>query len=118
MVASEVTTILLGGDVMVGRGIDQILSHPGDPALVEASVRDARAYVDLAEEAHGPIPRPVEDRWPWGEALHVLERAAPEARLINLETAITRSDAFDTGKAVHYRSSPENVGVLAVARPA
>jgi poly-gamma-glutamate capsule biosynthesis protein CapA/YwtB (metallophosphatase superfamily) len=28
-----VITIFLCGDVMIGRGIDQILPHPSDPAL-------------------------------------------------------------------------------------
>jgi poly-gamma-glutamate capsule biosynthesis protein CapA/YwtB (metallophosphatase superfamily) len=38
-------TLLLCGDVMLGRGVDQILPHAGDPALREHSVRDARTYV-------------------------------------------------------------------------
>ena len=56
--------LFLAGDVMTGRGIDQALAHPVDPVLFEAYVRDARAYVRLAEEANGPIPRPVDDAWP------------------------------------------------------
>ena len=27
--------LLLAGDVMTGRGIDQVLPHPGDPRLYE-----------------------------------------------------------------------------------
>ena len=49
-------TLFVCGDVMLGRGIDQILPHPGDPALREAHLRDARAYVELAERANGPDP--------------------------------------------------------------
>ena len=45
----------------------------------------------LAERAHGPIPRPAGFAWPWGDALPVLEDAAPDVRVINLETSITRS---------------------------
>src|SRR5688500_10864542 len=52
-------TLFLGGDVMTGRGVDQILRHPSAPDLREAFVRDARDYVDLAELVNGPIPRPV-----------------------------------------------------------
>ncbi|GAA1550219.1 CapA family protein [Actinomadura kijaniata] len=107
----------LGGDVMLGRGVDQILPRPGDPALREAYVRDARTYVRLAEAAHGPIPRPVGFRRPWGEALRVLEEAAPDARIVNLETAITRGGTFAPGKAVHYRMSPGNLPCLAAGRP-
>jgi poly-gamma-glutamate capsule biosynthesis protein CapA/YwtB (metallophosphatase superfamily) len=37
-------TVFACGDVMPGRGVDQILPHPGDPELREPYVRDARAY--------------------------------------------------------------------------
>ncbi|MFI1938289.1 CapA family protein [Streptomyces purpureus] len=110
-------TLLLSGDVMPGRGVDQILAHPGDPALREAYVRDARDYVALAEAANGPIPRPVGPAWPWGDALEVCEAVAPDVRVINLETSVTTSDHFDPGKAVNYRMHPANVDCLTVARP-
>ncbi|GHI08902.1 hypothetical protein AQI88_11690 [Streptomyces cellostaticus] len=110
-------TLFLAGDVMLGRGVDQILAHPGDPGLREAYVRDARDYVALAEAANGPVPRPAGHSWPWGEALAVLERAAPDARVINLETAVTRDGDFAPGKGVHYRMSPANLPALAVVRP-
>lgn len=102
---------------MLGRGVDQILPHPGDPELRESYVRDARGYVELAEAATGPIPKPVDFGWPWGEALPVLEETAPDIRVVNLETAVTRSADFAPGKAVHYRMSPENVPCLAAAEP-
>ncbi|MGV9289120.1 CapA family protein [Streptomyces sp. NPDC003719] len=107
----------LGGDVMLGRGVDQILPHPGDPALRETCIRDARDYVGLAEAANGPIPRPVGFRWPWGEALAVLDEAAPDVRLVNLETSVTGDGDFMPGKGVHYRMSPANLPCLAAARP-
>jgi poly-gamma-glutamate capsule biosynthesis protein CapA/YwtB (metallophosphatase superfamily) len=110
-------TLFLSGDVMTGRGVDQILPHPGDPSLWEAQVRDARGYVQLAESVNGPIPRPVDFQWPWGAALATLEALAPDVRLINLETSVTRSDDAADDKAVHYRMAPENIGCLRVARP-
>jgi poly-gamma-glutamate synthesis protein (capsule biosynthesis protein) len=110
-------TLFLCGDVMVGRGVDQILPHPGAARLWETHVRDARTYVALAEEVNGPIARPVDFGWPWGDALTVLDEVAPDLRLINLETSITRCDDVAHGKAVHYRMTPENVGCLTVARP-
>jgi poly-gamma-glutamate capsule biosynthesis protein CapA/YwtB (metallophosphatase superfamily) len=109
--------LFLCGDVMTGRGVDQILSHPGDPQLWERYVHDARDYIDLAEAANGPISRPVDPTWPWGDALRVLTRISPDARVINLETSITQSDNVAAGKAVHYRMHPANVGCLVVARP-
>lgn len=110
-------TLALCGDVMTGRGIDQILPHPGDPRLAERHVLDAMGYVALAEAANGPIPRPVGAAWPWGEALPVLAGLAPDVRLINLETSITRSSHFAPGKEVHYRMNPANIACLSVARP-
>src|SRR6266536_723360 len=61
---------------MTGRGIDQVLPHPLNPRLYEPYLSDARAYVDLAENANGPVPRPVDFDYIWGEALpnnHVLD---------------------------------------------
>ncbi|MER6736949.1 CapA family protein [Streptomyces puniciscabiei] len=112
-----VVTLFLCGDVMLGRGVDQILPHPGSPVLREGYVTDARTYVELAEAVSGPIPAPVDPAWPWGEALRLLAEAAPDARIVNLETAVTCSDAFVPGKAVHYRMHPANLPALTVARP-
>ncbi|WP_431952086.1 CapA family protein [Nocardia lijiangensis] len=108
-------TVLLGGDVMLGRGMDQILPHPGDPALRERYVDDARTYVELAEDANGAFARPVDFRAPWGAALPFLARA--DVRLINLETAITSDGTFAPAKGIHYRMHPDNVPVLTVIAP-
>lgn len=109
--------LFLCGDVMPGRGVDQILPHPGDPELRERSLLDARDYVAAAEVRNGPIARPVGFAWPWGEALPVLDAARPDARVINLESSITRCDEFAPGKGVHYRMSPDNVRTLTAGRP-
>jgi poly-gamma-glutamate capsule biosynthesis protein CapA/YwtB (metallophosphatase superfamily) len=116
-VADGLMTLFLCGDVMLGRGVDQVLPHPGDPELRERHASDARAYVRLAERANGPIPRPADFPRPWGDALDVLDGMAPDARVINLETSITRSAEYAPGKSVHYRMSPDNLPALIVARP-
>ena len=64
--AGGLTTLFLCGDVMPGRGVDQILPYPGDPELREEYLDDARTYVRLAERANGPIPYPVSFSWPGG----------------------------------------------------
>lgn len=110
-------TVFLCGDVMPGRGVDQILPHPGDPTLVERGVTDARVYVKLAERVNGPVPCPAEPAWPWGEALSLLERLAPDVRVLNLETSITADGEFARGKVVHYRMSPGNIGCLTAVVP-
>lgn len=116
-VADGLMTLFLCGDVMLGRGIDQILPHPGDPELREPCMDDAVRYVRLAEQASGPIPQPASFSWPWGDALEVLEHRAPQCRVINLETSVTRSADFSPGKAVHYRMNPGNLPCLLTARP-
>src|SRR6266567_5259320 len=104
--------LFLCGDVMTGRGIDQALAHPVNPVLYELYVRDAREYVDLAEKANGPIPRPLSYDYIWGDALHELERAKVDLRIVNLETAITSAEAPWPNKGIHYRMHPQNVGCL------
>jgi poly-gamma-glutamate capsule biosynthesis protein CapA/YwtB (metallophosphatase superfamily) len=111
-----VITVFLGGDVMTGRGVDQILPHPSTPQLWERHAMDARDYVALAEQANGPIPRRVPMSWPWGDALPVLDALAPEARIVNLETSVTECSAAAAGKSVHYRMHPANAACLTAAR--
>jgi poly-gamma-glutamate capsule biosynthesis protein CapA/YwtB (metallophosphatase superfamily) len=115
--ADGLVTVFLCGDVMLGRGVDQVLPHPGDPELREGHAHDARAYVRLAERANGPIPQPAGFSWPWGDALAVLDEVAPDARVINLETTVTRGADFAPGKPVHYRMSPGNLPAVTVAHP-
>lgn len=114
---SDTVTLLLCGDVRLGRGVDQTLAHPGDPTLHESYVHDARGYVDLAERVSGVIPRPVEDTWSWGEALSEIERSRPGILVINVETSVTISGDFAPGKPIHYRMSPDNLGCLVAAHP-
>lgn len=112
----EPISMFLCGDVMTGRGIDQVLPHPGDPALYESYVRDARVYVQLAEDAHGPIPRPVDLAYIWGDALGEMDPSRTDVRIINLETAITESEDYWPDKPVLYRMHPRNVDCLTAAR--
>ena len=107
--------LFLCGDVMTGRGIDQILRHPSAAQIYEPYVKDALDYVRLAERASGPVPRRVDDAYIWGDGLEELERAQPDARIINLETAVTQTDDW-LEKGINYRMHPQNVGCLAAAR--
>ena len=108
-------TLFLCGDVMTGRGIDQVLPHPGNPVLHEGYVTSALDYVALAERANGPIPRPAEFAYVWGDALAEWARAAPDLRIVNLETAVTTRDDWQRGKGIHYRMHPANVPCLTAA---
>jgi poly-gamma-glutamate synthesis protein (capsule biosynthesis protein) len=108
-------TLFLCGDVMTGRGIDQILPCPSARDLFEPSIVDARGYVALAERKNGAIPWPVSLDYVWGDALAELARVAPDARIVNLETSITRSNDAEPWKDIHYRMHPANVGCLVAA---
>jgi poly-gamma-glutamate synthesis protein (capsule biosynthesis protein) len=111
-----VITLFLCGDVMIGRGIDQIQSTSVDPRLFEPSITSAEDYVRLAETANGAIPRPVAPSYVWGEALTEIDGAAPDARIVNLETAVTTSPAAWPAKDVLYRTHPDNLTILQAAR--
>ncbi len=115
---TSTVTLLLTGDVMPGRGIDRILPHPGDPELREPHVRDAGFYVRAVEQRSGPLPpRPVPFAWPWGAALAAMDAVHPDARILNLETSVTRSRRFARGKTIHYRMHPDNLPMVLAARP-
>jgi poly-gamma-glutamate capsule biosynthesis protein CapA/YwtB (metallophosphatase superfamily) len=108
----EVVKVFLAGDVMTGRGVDQILPNPCDPRIHEPMVRSANEYVQMAEQAHGPITRPVDFEYIWGAALDELQLSKPDVFVVNLETAMTHSENF-LAKGINYRMSPENAECLA-----
>lgn len=112
----DTITIFMCGDVMTGRGIDQALPHPSDPVIYEPYVKNAREYVELAEEANGRIPQPVSFSYIWGDALNELERVVPDVRIINLETSITKSNDYWKGKVIQYRMNPENIPCITAAK--
>lgn len=109
-------TLFLCGDVMLGRGIDQVMRYRGEPQLREACISDARDYVALAVAKNGPIPAPVNFRYVWGDALVELDRVRPDFRVINLETSVTASNSYWPDKEIHYRMHPKNVGCLSEAK--
>lgn len=112
---TERVTLFLSGDVMTGRGIDQVLPHSVDPVLYESWVRDARRYVTIAERANGAIPEKVDYGYIWGEALGVLDRIPTACRIINLETSVTTSPDYWKGKGINYRMHPGNVELFDAA---
>lgn len=115
MAPEALLTLFLAGDVMLGRGVDQILPHSVDPQLHESYVKSAETYVELAEQEGGRIGQAVDFDYVWGDALAVLEQINPAIRVINLETAVTTSDDFWPGKGIHYRMHPQNAPVLSAA---
>lgn len=115
MFLNPVLSIFLCGDVMTGRGIDQILPYPSSPSIYESYVHDARVYLELAEERNGLVPHPVDFDYIWGDALEVFKNMAPDIRIVNLETSVTESDDYWKGKSINYRMNPRNISCLTIA---
>ncbi|ADE14645.1 poly-gamma-glutamate synthesis protein (capsule biosynthesis protein) [Nitrosococcus halophilus Nc 4] len=111
---SNLITLFLCGDVMTGRGIDQILPYSNHPAIHEPYMDMATDYVKLAEKVNGPIPKPVDFAYIWGDALEELALASPDIRIINLETSITTSDDW-LPKGINYRMHPKNISCITAA---
>ncbi len=109
-------TLFMCGDVMTGRGIDQILPHPNEPTLYESYMTSAKGYVEIAERANGPIDYPVNFSYIWGDALEELETVAPDVRIINLETSVTKNNDYWKGKGINYRMHPDNILSLSAAK--
>jgi poly-gamma-glutamate capsule biosynthesis protein CapA/YwtB (metallophosphatase superfamily) len=107
--------LFLAGDVMTGRGIDQVLPRSVDPELHEPFVKNAERYVELAEAENGEIPKPVPYDYIWGDGLELLAELDPAVRIINLETSVTTSDDWWPGKGIHYRMHPANVEAITSA---
>ena len=110
----ELVTLALCGDVMTGRGIDQILAQPGDPRLYEQYITSALDYVSLAERVNGPIPRSAASSYIWGMALDEIREAQADAFIVNLETSVTQNTQAEP-KGINYRMNPANISCLTAA---
>lgn len=100
---------------MTGRAIDQLFaSHNADDFGKPGHV-PAQQYRDWSAACNGALQTPVEHDYIWGEALAAFDHAQADFRLVNLETAITRSDAWEK-KAFNFRMHPDNLPCLAEAK--
>ena len=100
-------TLFLCGDVMTGRGIDQILPHPSRPHLFEPYMRSALDYVETGRareraDSERRWTSPTSGAMRWRSS----ERVRPHARIINLETAVTAAEDAWAGKGINYRMHP------------
>jgi len=109
-------TLFFCGDVMLGRGIDQILPNPGDPQIFEGYMKNAKGYIRIAEQMTGPIPYPVNYSYIWGDAFKLLESESFDLRIVNLETSVTKSDDYWKNKGINYRMNPDNIACLTSAK--
>jgi poly-gamma-glutamate synthesis protein (capsule biosynthesis protein) len=82
----------------------------------ESYMKSARGYVEIAEQANGPIPQPASRAYIWGDAIDELEQVAPDLRIINLETSITQAYSYWKNKGIHFRMNPANIACLTAAK--
>ncbi|MGE0737275.1 MAG: CapA family protein [Alphaproteobacteria bacterium] len=108
-------SLLLTGDVMLGRGVDQILPHPCDPSIPDRRASSALEFVHAAERKNGAIPRAAVADYVWGDAIAVTDKIGPAVRIINLETAVTTAAQPAHGE-ITYRMNPRNADVLRAFR--
>ncbi len=101
--------LFLCGDVMTGRGIDQIQRFPSDSRIYEPYIHHSEDYIRLAEQVNGAISTPVDWTYIWGDAFEELNRRSPDFRIINLETAVTRSREPWPEKVIQYKMEPRNI---------
>jgi poly-gamma-glutamate capsule biosynthesis protein CapA/YwtB (metallophosphatase superfamily) len=114
-VSCVMATLFVCGDVMTGRGIDQIQRYSCPPEIHEPYARRARLRC-AGRRGQRSHPASGSSRVHLGDALDELERVGPDARIINLETSITTNEEFWRGKGIHYRMHPANIGCLTAAR--
>ncbi len=114
---SSIVKVFVIGDVMLGRGIDQILRYSCNPKLYEGNGLNAQNYVSLAVIKNGPLPNSNSRgvSYVWGDALDILKELKPDVRIINLENSITTSDDPWPAKGIHYRMHPGNMEVIKAA---
>lgn len=106
--------LFLGGDVMTGRGIDQLFAVHNDDDFGKPDHIPARNYLHWSAALHGAEMLPLRHDYIWGAALGVLDLADPDFRLVNLETAITTSADWQK-KQYNFRMHPANVACLTTA---
>src|SRR5438132_1714402 len=103
--------LFLCGDVMLGRGIDQILQYKSHPVLYESYVTNAKYYVSSTMKKYAKNNFFVDYRYIWGDLFkeHLFWEA--NMRIINLETSITSSQTPEN-KQVLYKMHPLNTEIL------
>ncbi|KAL4859693.1 putative polyglutamine synthesis accessory protein [Chlorella vulgaris] len=107
--APATARILLTGDVMLGERRRVLQRRFG------VAGNKAGTLHSLAEAANGPLPPTRGFEYPWGVALADMQAKQPDARVINLETAVTTSPHAWPAKGINYRMHPGNVPTLGAA---
>ena len=99
---SELIALFMCGDVMTGRGIDQVMPHSCDPKLYEHFMKSAKGYVGLSEDKNGMIQKPISYSYFCGDALDEMKRMIADTRIFYLEPSVTKSNYYWVDKSINY----------------
>ena len=110
----ECWRFLVGGDLMLGRAIDQIRPIHNPPAFGKPDARHPEVMLHWAEQRGVSIPRDVAPGYFWGQLLPELQSAAIDFTLFNLETAVTTESTW-ADKTYNFRMHPAGLDVLQAA---
>lgn len=99
---------------MPGRGVDAVMPSPCPREIREGYCKNALDYAHLAEKntRRSFSIGKVTARDLLGEVSRVIDRYEPHARIVNLETSVTKKSTFYPRKSINYRASEENVFAL------
>ncbi|KIW12881.1 hypothetical protein PV08_08068 [Exophiala spinifera] len=103
-------TILLIGDLMIGRLIDALLPTSIAREQPESCPEDAAQKVDEYILPRNPQLNSYHYLSPWGNAVDLIRSS--DGVIVNLETALTTTTTPWPGKVFNYRSHPGNVRCL------
>ena len=98
------------GDLMLGRGVDQVLKFPTDSRLYENAVKNSKEYV-LLIQSELKRQNKVYELLFWSPIMNDFHKFQSHLFFINLETAITHS-LTPYPKGINYKLSPDTVYIL------
>jgi poly-gamma-glutamate synthesis protein (capsule biosynthesis protein) len=108
--------LFFGGDVMLGRGIDQIFKYKNDPTLHESFMKNAKNYVPKSLKEYTINDNYKNYNYIWGDLLQNNFFKKSIIKIINLETSITNQTNYTKNKAVLYKMHPKNIETLKIAK--
>ena len=103
--------LLVGGDLMLGRGIDFLRPVHNDPDFGKVDARHPEVTVAWARARGASVPMQVSASQIWGEALAPILSCDADLTLFNLETAVTSRDCWRP-KTYNFRMHPAGLDVL------
>ena len=115
--------LFVGGSLILGRGIDQILLNPGSPKMEWLPRNSSLLYIEESVKLHGEFPNATETASPdylWEYISKEFREQAPMVKIANLESSISSDKSLhmndlsqSTSTKVDYlQLNPQNSYIL------